>query len=112
MLTEMEIRKRLILFRFDPVYRGHDQRVPIACLADMIHLSRQRLYHLMNDESLGMSSSTREKLCYVFALIDKGLRFRRRDRRWEPVMPDGSAPPMFDLAKGEVQHGLAHVFMP
>jgi hypothetical protein len=89
-----DIRRELLKFRFDPAYRGRDQRVPIDAFARFVGVTRQTLYSLMARVQLfDLTAATRLKIGTGIAMVTmKGMRWRRRNGAWAPYMPDGSTP--------------------
>jgi hypothetical protein len=95
-----DLRRELLRFRFDPQYKGRDRRVPIWGFAGFVGISRVALYKFMSREQEYLRPRTKARILHGLALVRDGMRWRRRNRLWQPFMPDGSLP----LPPGERVH--------
>jgi hypothetical protein len=104
-----DIRREILRFRFDPAYRGHDNRVPIDAFAKFVGVSRQTLYALMaRHQAFDLAPRTRSRIVMGICMVLDGMRWRRREKRWSAIMPDGSLP-VPPVKPGERGDGHAHV---
>jgi hypothetical protein len=101
------MRRELMRFRFDAQYRGYDRRVPVAGLAAYCGVTRQTIYALTARRiEFSLKPATHARLAHVIAMVlEKGLRWRRRDRRWEPFLPGGAPLPQRPMKEDKWSRG-------
>lgn len=90
-----DLRRELKRFRFDPKYKGttNGLRMSIAGFAQYVGLSRQTVYVVMRQNcEFRLTPYTKSRLVHGILMVMNGLRWRRRNRVWEPHMLDGSVP--------------------
>jgi hypothetical protein len=89
-----DMRRELLRFRYDAKYKGYDRRVPLAAFGAFVGVSRQTLYAVMQRSRMfDLLPATRSRLAHgVMLVVEQGVRWRRRDREWQPFLPDGSLP--------------------
>ena len=86
------LRRELLRFRFDAQYRSRATRVTMQGVADMAQVDRQTLYAIMRRHQMfALRADTMARITEVVAMVvDRGLRWRRTGRHWQPYMIDGS----------------------
>jgi len=104
-----EIRRTLMMFQRDPVFRGAGRRVPLRQFAALCGVSRQTLYDITWSDRKSLEPATRDRIMRAINMVFiDGLRWKRVAVRrpkikrividpglieWRPVMPnDGPVP--------------------
>jgi hypothetical protein len=88
-MTHDEIIRWFRRFKFDDEFRTerNTRTVPFACICDFAGIARQNLYRILN-KKIPLSESYHNRIVYAIRCVEKGMRFARIDRCYEPVGGD------------------------